>query len=53
MIGRLSTIITTVKDYVYGRTPLRYLRYIMIMFALLLFWLTSDDAAVALVSSAF
>lgn len=53
MIGRLSTIITTVKEYVYSHTALRYLCYLTAALALLLFWLYTDQAEVAFVYNAF
>lgn len=53
MIGRLSNIITQIKETLYKSTPLRLLTYLAIIAALLLFWLYSDGEAVAFVYNEF
>lgn len=53
MIARLSTIITTIKEFAYSHIVLRYACYLMITLALLLFWLYSDETVVSFVYNAF
>ena len=53
MIGRLSTTITAVKEFVFRHTLLRALCYWGIALALLLFWLYSDSGEVAFVYNNF
>ena len=53
MIKRLSDFITAAEEFVYSHTALRYLWYIGIVLALLLFWVYGEDAGTAFVYNAF
>lgn len=53
MIRRLSTFITGVKAFLYRRAALRYICYLAILLALLLFWLYSKGEEPAFVYNAF
>ena len=53
MIKRLSTIITTAKDYIYHRTPLRLGCYLLIILGLLLAWLYGTKTEIAFIYNAF
>ena len=53
MIGRLSTTITAVKDWVQARTWARLGWYFVVMLSLLFFWAFSEGEAISFVYNAF
>lgn len=53
MIKRLSNTITSLKEFVYQRPPLRLFCYLLVTLALLFFWLYADTGEVAFVYNAF
>jgi hypothetical protein len=53
LIGRLSTIITALKSFLYTRTALRTACYLLIVLALLLYWLYTDSAEISFIYNNF
>lgn len=53
LIGRLSTTITAVKQWVQARTWARLCWYFLVLLALLLFWALSEGEEIAFVYNAF
>ena len=53
MIRRLSTIITTVKEWIFAHAAARYGWYLLAALGLLAFWLCSPEGETTFVYSAF
>lgn len=53
MIGRLSTIITKSKAWIFEHPAARYGWYLLVVLGLLLFWLYTNEAEISFIYNAF